>query len=133
MTAFNKRIEFNSVAIYFALSGTVKLKPIEALRYYLEETRVPLRYMFPNASLSLAVWNWDYTRPSDVTSKQVDVHSDTCTSLSVDNKVETTRSPQVSPRRDLSPIEIHDTECLALVSNIELNMIEARRYHHQCL
>jgi hypothetical protein len=106
MAAFNKRIEFNLIADYFALSGISKLKPIEALIHYLEETRVPLRYMSANGSLSLAVWNWDYARPSDITSKQVDVHPDICTSLSVDNKVETTRSPQVSPRRNLSTIKI---------------------------
>jgi hypothetical protein len=54
MAAFNKMIEFNLFASYIVLSDTVMLKPLEALRYYFEETRVPLRYMLPNASLSPA-------------------------------------------------------------------------------
>lgn len=56
MAAVNKRIEFNLFASYIFLSGTVKLNPPEALRYYFEETRVPLRYKSSNASLSLLVW-----------------------------------------------------------------------------
>jgi hypothetical protein len=33
-----------------------------------------LRYMLPNFSLSLAVWYWDDSKPSDITSKQLDDH-----------------------------------------------------------
>jgi hypothetical protein len=79
VTAFNKKLEFNSVANYLALSGTVKLKPLEALRHYLEETRleetrVLLKHDSSIASLSLVVWCRNHSKLLGKPSKNLECH-----------------------------------------------------------
>jgi hypothetical protein len=79
VTAFNKKLEFNSVANYLALSGTVKLKPLEALRHYLEETRleetrVLLKHVSSIASLSLVAWCRNHSKLLGKPSKNLECH-----------------------------------------------------------